>query len=54
MQKWKLMYQFIVLLILVIIGIYKFSTLLGNWAWFTTCIGIFFILQSLTKKHNRT
>ncbi|MDG1593695.1 RpiR family transcriptional regulator [Bacillus cereus] len=27
---------------------------MGNWAWFTACIGIFFILQSLTKKYNST
>ncbi|WP_167498160.1 hypothetical protein [Bacillus dicomae] len=54
MQKWKLIYQVIIFLLLVSIGIVKYSTAIGNWAWFTACIGIFFILHSLTKKHNQT
>ena len=29
--------------------IVKYATPIGNWASFTACIGIFFILQSLTK-----
>ncbi|WP_180228172.1 hypothetical protein [Bacillus thuringiensis] len=49
MQKWKLIYQVIIFLLLVGIGIVKYATPIGNWAWFTACIGIFFILQSLTK-----
>lgn len=28
---------------------FKYATPIGNWASFTACIGIFFILQSLTK-----
>gem|GEM_PF-1129636 len=50
MQKWKLIYQVIIFLLLVGIGMVKYSTPIGNWAWFTACIGIFIILQSLTKK----
>ena len=49
MQKWKLIYQVIIFLLLVGIGIVKYATPIGNWASFTACIGIFFILQSLTK-----
>ncbi|MDZ3953237.1 hypothetical protein U0X36_10010 [Bacillus thuringiensis] len=52
MQKWKLIYQVIIFLVLVGIGIIKYSTPIGNWAWFTASIGIFFILQSLTKKYD--
>ena len=40
-------------LLLVGIGVFKYSTPIGNWASFTACIGIFFILQSL-KKYNST
>ena len=54
MQKWKLIYQVIIFLLLVGIGIVKYATPIGNWASFTACIGIFFILQSLTKKYNST
>lgn len=54
MQKWKLIYQVIIFLLLVGIGIMKYATLIGNWASFTACIGIFFILQSLTKIYNST
>lgn len=54
MQKWKLLYQVIIFLVLVGIGIIKYGTPIGNWASFTACIGIFFILQSLTKKYNST
>ncbi len=54
MQKWKLIYQVIIFLVLVGIGIIKYATPIGNWASFTACIGIFFILQSLTKKYNNT
>ncbi|RAT08625.1 hypothetical protein A6E25_00760 [Bacillus cereus] len=54
MQKWKLIYQVIIFIVLVGIGTFKYSTPIGNWAWFTACIGIFFILQSLTKKYNST
>ncbi|MES5887619.1 MULTISPECIES: hypothetical protein [Bacillus cereus group] len=54
MQKWKLIYQVIIFLLLVGIGIVKYATPIGNWVWFTACIGIFFILQSLTKKYNST
>ncbi|MGT8952300.1 hypothetical protein [Bacillus cereus] len=54
MQKWKLIYQVIIFLLLVGIGIVKYAMPIGNWAWFTACIGIFFILQSLTKKYNST
>lgn len=54
MQKWKLIYQVIIFLLLVGIGVFKYATLIGNWASFTACIGIFFILQSLTKKYNNT
>ncbi|HDR8063847.1 hypothetical protein P4388_16510 [Bacillus thuringiensis] len=53
MQKWKLIYQVIIFLLLVGIGMVKYSTPIGNWAWFTACIGIFIILQSLTKKNNK-
>lgn len=49
MQKWKLIYQVIIFLLLVGIGVFKYATPIGNWASFTACIGIFFILQSLTK-----
>ncbi|MGF9875119.1 hypothetical protein ABEX28_20800 [Bacillus tropicus] len=52
MQKWKLIYQVIIFLLLVGIGVFKYATPIGNWASFTVCIGIFFILQSLTKKYN--
>ncbi|KAA0798928.1 hypothetical protein DN398_19005 [Bacillus sp. JAS102] len=52
--KWKLIYQVIIFLLLVGIGIVKYATPIGNWASFTACIGIFFILQSLTKKYNST
>ncbi|TCJ80731.1 UNVERIFIED_ORG: hypothetical protein EDC93_105346 [Bacillus cereus] len=51
MQKWKLIYQVIIFLLLVGIGVFTYSTPIGNRASFTACIGIFFILQSLTKKH---
>ncbi|MGF9854536.1 hypothetical protein ABHN09_23705 [Bacillus paramobilis] len=54
MQKWKLLYQVIIFIVLVGIGIFKYSTPIGNWGSFTACIGIFFILQSLTKKYNNT
>lgn len=54
MRKWKLIYQVIIFLVLVGIGIIKYATPIGNWASFTACIGIFFILQSLTKKYNNT
>lgn len=54
MQKWKLIYQVIIFLLLVGIGVFKYATPIGNWASFTACIGIFFILQSLTKKYNST
>ncbi|MBP3969121.1 hypothetical protein KAF80_08605 [Bacillus sp. WL1] len=53
-KKWKLIYQVIIFIVLVGIGVFKYSTPIGNWAWFTACIGIFFILQSLTKKYNST
>ena len=52
MQKWKLIYQVIIFLLLVGIGVFKYATPIGKWASFTACIGIFFILQSLTKKYN--
>ena len=54
MQKWKLIYQVIIFLLLVGIGVFTYSKPIGNWASFTACIGIFFILQSLTKKYNST
>ncbi|BCC04466.1 MULTISPECIES: hypothetical protein [Bacillus cereus group] len=54
MQKWKLIYQVIIFLLLVGIGVFKYTTPIGDWASFTACIGIFFILQSLTKKYNST
>ena len=50
----RLIYQVIIFLLLVGIGIVKYATPIGNWASFTACIGIFFILQSLTKKYNST
>lgn len=52
MQKWKLIYQVIIFLLLVGIGVFKYATPIGDWASLTACIGIFFILQSLTKKYN--
>ncbi|MBJ7948644.1 RpiR family transcriptional regulator [Bacillus toyonensis] len=54
MQKWKLIYQVIIFLLLVSIGVFKYATPIGNWASLTACIGIFIILQSLTRKHNKT
>ncbi|HFJ9247837.1 TPA: hypothetical protein ACGW56_002267 [Bacillus cereus] len=54
MQKWNLIYQVIIFLLLVGIGVFKYATPIGNWASFTACIGIFFILHSLTKKYNCT
>ncbi|UFI00467.1 hypothetical protein [Bacillus toyonensis] len=53
MQKWKLIYQVIIFLLLVSIGVFKYATPIGNWASLTACIGIFIILQSLTRKHNK-
>ncbi|MFJ8527608.1 hypothetical protein [Bacillus sp. NPDC094106] len=53
MQKWKLVYQLVVMVIVVIVGIINYSSPLGDWAWFTACIGAFLILQTLTKKHMR-
>ncbi|WP_255255214.1 hypothetical protein [Bacillus pseudomycoides] len=44
----------IVMMIVITIGIVNYSSSIGNWAWFTACIGIFFILQTLTKKQTRT
>ena len=38
MQKWKLIYQVIIFLLLVGIGIVKYATPIGNWASFTACI----------------
>ncbi|MGR5953200.1 hypothetical protein ACT7DP_16190 [Bacillus paranthracis] len=35
MQKWKLIYQVIIFLLLVGIGIVKYATPIGNWASFT-------------------
>ncbi|PFJ17120.1 hypothetical protein COD67_16760 [Bacillus cereus] len=53
MQKRKLIYEVIILILLVSIGIFKFATPIGDWACFIACIGICIILQSLTKKHNK-
>ncbi|WP_142309929.1 RpiR family transcriptional regulator [Bacillus pseudomycoides] len=36
------------------IGIVNDSLSIGNCAWFTACIDILFILQTLTKKQTRT
>nr|WP_240517492.1 hypothetical protein [Bacillus pseudomycoides] len=44
----------IVMMIVITIGIVNYSSSIGNWAWFTACIGIFFILQTLTRKQTRT
>lgn len=52
--KVEAIYQVIIFLLLVGIGVFKYATPIGNWASFTACIGIFFILQSLTKKYNST
>ncbi|HDR3906350.1 MULTISPECIES: hypothetical protein [Bacillus] len=44
----------IIFLLLVSIGVFKYAAPIGNWASLTACIGIFIILQSLTRKHNKT
>ncbi|KEK24280.1 hypothetical protein [Bacillus gaemokensis] len=54
MRKWKLVYQLVVMVIVIMIGIVNYSSSLGNWAWFTACIGVFFILQTLTEKYKKT
>ncbi|WP_353507066.1 MULTISPECIES: RpiR family transcriptional regulator [unclassified Bacillus (in: firmicutes)] len=32
----------------------NYASSLGDWAWFTACIGILFILQTVTGKETRT
>ena len=53
MQKWKLIYQVIIFLLLVGIGIVKYATPIENWAWFTACIGIF-SFTIVDEKYNST
>ncbi|MEB3054967.1 hypothetical protein [Bacillus pseudomycoides] len=54
MRNWKLVYQLVVMMIVITIGIVNYSSSIRNCAWFTACIDILFILQTLTKKQTRT